>query len=294
MVTHGEAGPITVELAAAESIVGEVTGRRRDPIDAVEITLQTESGIRHARTDREGSFKIGDLSPGPVRVRARAKGFAPATRDVTVLERGGTRPTDVPRIELAEEGVVEGVVVDPSGSPIPGARIAKDAVPTFLPAGAPLVGMSVADGKGHFRLPELAEGTVTLEAYAPDVGRARLSDVRVRAGRTTEGVKIVLARSEGTGSEPPATGGVAVTLGETAAGLDVPEVVIVAVAENSEAERSGLASGDVLIEIGGQRPRSIVDARARLSGSVHDDVVVKVRRDGRVTTLRIAREQVRR
>jgi len=118
--------------------------------------------------------------------------------------------------------------------------------------------------------------------------------VRVRAGRTTEGVKIVLARSEGTGSEPPATGGVAVTLGETAAGLDVPEVVIVAVAENSEAERSGLASGDVLIEIGGQRPRSIVDARARLSGSVHDDVVVKVRRDGRVTTLRIAREQVRR
>jgi C-terminal processing protease CtpA/Prc len=126
------------------------------------------------------------------------------------------------------------------------------------------------------------------------VGRARVTGVRVLAGRTTDGVKVVLARGEGLTSEPLATGGVAVTLGETAAGLEAAEVVIVAVSEGSEAERAGLAPNDLVLEVGAVRVRSITDARARLSGPVHDDVVVKVKRGERVFLLRVAREQVRR
>ena len=91
-----------------------------------------------------------------------------------------------------------------------------------------------------------------------------------------------------------ATGGVAVTLGETVAGLEASEVVIVAVAEGSEAERAGVAPNDLVVDVGGVRVKSITDARARLSGPVHDDVVVKVKRGERVLTLRIPREQVRR
>ena len=72
-------------------------------------------------------------------------------------------------------------------------------MPTYLPVGAVLSGMAVTDGKGRFRLGELADGTVTLEAYAADVGRARRTDVRASAGRTTDGVKIIITRggSEG-------------------------------------------------------------------------------------------------
>jgi predicted metalloprotease with PDZ domain len=154
--------------------------------------------------------------------------------------------------------------------------------------------MAVADAKGRFHLGELAEGSTVLEAYAPDVGRVRVTGVRVVSGRTTDGVKIVLVRGEAASAEPLATGGVAVTLGETAAGIEAAQVVIVAVAEGSEAERAGLAPNDLVVDVGGVGVKSIADARARLSGPVHDDVVVKVRRGDRVLTMRVAREQVRR
>ncbi len=293
VTTTPDMAELVVVLAPAESVTGEVTTRRREPLAGAEVALYTESGVRHTRTNKEGTFTIGDVPPGPARLRVRMAGHAPQERAITIEERGGRKPTEVKRFELAEEGVVEGVVVDTRGDPIPGARVAKDAVPTYLPVGAKPHGIAVTDGKGRFRLGELAEGVITLEAYAADVGRARRSDVRVSAGRTTDGVKLVIT-GEASSKEPLATGGVAVTLGETAPGLEGPEVVIVSVAEGSEAERGGLVAGDVLVEVGGAKVASIEEARARLSGPVHDDVLVKVRRGERVLSLRIAREAVRR
>jgi hypothetical protein len=294
VVTTAETASLNVELATAESVTGEVWANRRETIDGADVTLQTETGTRHARTDKEGRFAIADVSPGPARLRVRAKGRSPMARDVVIEERGGRRPTELPKIELGEEGIVEGVVQDTKGDPVPGARIAKDAVPTYLPASGMPPGMAVADAKGRFRLGELPEGSTVLEAYSPDVGRTRVTGLRVLAGRTVDGVKIVLARGEPVAAEPLATGGVAVTLGETAAGLTAAEVVIVAVADGSEAERAGLVPNDLVVEVGGARVGSITDARARLSGPVHDDVVVKVKRGERVLTLRVPREQVRR
>ncbi|HSO40594.1 MAG TPA: carboxypeptidase regulatory-like domain-containing protein [Labilithrix sp.] len=294
VVTTRETTTLVVELAAAESVTGEVWANRREPVEGAEVTLQTDVGIRRARTNKDGVYTITDVAPGPARLRVRKAGRAPAARDVVVEDRGGRRPTEVAKLEMPEEGIVEGLVLDAKGSPVPGARVGKDAVPTYLPATGLPPGMAVADARGRFRLGELAEGSITLEAYAPDVGRARLGGVRVLAGRTTDSVKILLARGEPTVAEPLTTGGVAVTLGETAAGLEAAEVVIVAVSENSEAERAGLAVNDLVAEVGGVAVRSITDARARLSGPVHDDVVVKVKRGERTLTLRVAREQVRR
>jgi protocatechuate 3,4-dioxygenase beta subunit len=292
--TTAETASVTIELASAESATGEVWANRRETIEGAEVTLQNETGTHHARTNKDGKYTLGDLAAGPARLRIRAKGRAPIARDVVVEDRGGRRATELARVELAEEGVVEGVVLDAKGDPVPGARVAKDAVPTYLPASGTPPGMAVADPKGRFRLAELPEGATTLEAYSPDVGRARITGVRVLAGRTTDGVKISLVRGEALAADPLATGGVAVTLGETAAGLTAAEVVIVAVAEGSEAERAGLLPNDVVAEIAGARVSSITDARARLSGPVHDDVVVKVRRGERTLSLRVAREQVRR
>jgi hypothetical protein len=298
MVTQGESATLVIALGSAESITGEIRNRRNQPLEGATVTLHTEGGVRHARTDGGGVYSIGDLSPGPARMRVRAKGKATVLKDVVIEDRAGRKATELPRIELADEGVVEGVVVDNKGNPVAGARVAKDAVPTYLPVGTQLMGMAVSDAKGRFLLNELAEGNIAIEAYAPDVGRARTTGIPIRAGRTTENVKIVLARGEaGTSanpSEPIATGGVAVTLGETAPGLEGPEVVVVAVSDNSEAERAGLQVNDIVVEIGGKKPKNIVEARARLSGPVHDDVVVKVKRGDRIVALRVSREQVRR
>ena len=294
VVTTADTASLTVELLAAESASGEVWANRRETIEGAEVTLQSETGTRHARTNKDGKYTLGDLSAGPARLRIRAKGRAPITRDIVIEDRGGRRATELAKVELAEEGIVEGVVRDAKGDPVPGARVAQDAVPTYLPASGIPPGMAVADSKGRFRLGELAEGSTTLEAYSPDVGRAHVTGIRVLAGRTMDGVKIVLVRGEALAADPLATGGVAVTLGETAAGLTAAEVVIVAVAEGSEAERAGLLPNDLVAEIAGARVSSITDARARLSGPVHDDVVVKVKRGDRVVSLRVPREQVRR
>jgi hypothetical protein len=291
-----DASEFTVALSPAESVTGEVLTRRREPLTGAEITLRMDGAVRNARTDKAGAFVFGELSPGPATLHVKMVGRAPADRELVIEERGGRRPTEMPRIELAEEGRIEGIVVDGRGEPVPGARIAKDAVPTYLPVGASTRSMTTSDARGRFSLGELPEGSLSFEAFAADIGRGQVRNVSVSAGRTSRDVRIVIQRedrSERT-REPLATGGVAVTLGEATAGLETPEVILVAVTEGSEAERAGLAVGDVLVEVAGVRVTSLAEARARLSGSVRDDVLVNVRRGERSLVLRVPREPVRR
>lgn len=290
LTTTAETEELKIELAPAEGVTGVVMTKRREPIPNAEVALQTDSGTRHARTNKDGVYSFAEVAPGSARVRVRAAGRAPDEKAIAIEERGGRKPTEVPRFELGEEGIVEGVIVNDRGNPIPGARVAKDAVPTYLPVGAAPVGMAVTDGKGRFKLTELAEGVITLEAYAADIGRTRKSDVRVYAGRTTSDVKIVIVRGEASSKEPIATGGVAVTLADN----DNDEVFVIAVSQGSEAERGGVAVNDVLLEVGGRPVGTIEEARGRLSGPVSDDVLIKVRRGERTTVLRVSREAVRR
>jgi protocatechuate 3,4-dioxygenase beta subunit len=291
VTTTPETQELAIELAPAESVTGEVVSRRRDPLANADVSLQTDTGIKHARTTKDGIYTFTDVTPGPARITVRLMGHAPQERAVTIEDKGGRKPTEAPRIELGEEAILEGVVVDARGDPVPGARVARDNVPTYVPVGIAVSGVAVADGRGRFRLGELAEGTITIEAYAADVGRVRKEGVRVLTGRATDIGKLVLAR-EGSSKEPLATGGVAVTLGETAS--DPVLVVIVTVAEGSEAERAGLLPNDIVLEVAGTKVQNITDARARLSGPVHDDVLVRVQRGERTFPIRVAREAVRR
>ena len=158
----------------------------------------------------------------------------------------------------------------------------------------PHPGVAVTDARGRFRLDNLAEGALTLEAFSPDLGRAR-QDTHVFAGEITHEVRFVLRGDATTGphsaGEPRAAGSVAVTLGETG---DPREVVVVAVAEGSEAERAGLAPGDAIVSIEGAAVTTMEDARAKLSGPLGDDVLLTVHRGDHEESLRVAREPVRR
>ncbi|HEX3343286.1 MAG TPA: carboxypeptidase regulatory-like domain-containing protein, partial [Polyangiaceae bacterium] len=295
VTTDGGGESLRVELSPAESATGEVVASRgRDAVAGAHVTLYTDLGVRRARTGADGTFALGELAPGPARLDVRAAGFAPVTRSITVPDSGGRRAFAVPRIELEAEGVVEGEVVDARGDPVAGARVAKDHVPTWLVVGANPEGIALTDSKGRFSLKELPEGTVTLEAYAPDVGRARVEGVKVVSARTTVNVRITLARDEGddpASHGPAASGSVAVTLGETGEPVDV---VVVSVVPGSEAERAGLAPGDVVASVDGAAVRTMEEARAKLSGPVADDVLVGVKRGDRALTLRVTREAVRR
>ena len=290
MTVDGARTGVILTLSAAESARGEVRaqGGRGDAVLGAEVVLYTALGAHHARTDRDGVFLVNDLAPGPVRLRVRAQGFAPRELQLVIDVNGGRRPFAVPRVELAPEGILEGLVVDAKGTPIQGARVAKDRVPVYLAALATPPGVAVTDARGHFSLASLADGAVTLEAYAPDVGHARAEAVVV-AGRTRDVGRITLRKDADKVTDQAASGGVAITLGESNR-----EVVVVVVAESSEAERLGIAPGDVLLELDGAPVSTMEGARARLNGPIADDVVVKLRRGEKIETLRVPREQVRR
>jgi protocatechuate 3,4-dioxygenase beta subunit len=296
VTTDGTVDSLRIELSPAESATGEVVDARGGMgIPGADVTLYTDLGARRVRTDAHGTYSLSELAPGAGRLRVRAAGFAPALRSVTIPQSAGRRPASLPRVELEAEGSVEGDVLDTDGKPIAGARVARDHVPTWLLVGSNPEEVTVTDAKGRFALHQLPEGTVTLEAYSPEVGRARVEGVRVVSGRASSGVHIVLRRSggsAGSGAESPAaSGGVAVTLGETG---EPVEVVIVSVVEGSEAERAGLAPGDILVAVDGEPAKSMERVRAKLSGPVADDVVVTVRRADQTRALRVAREVVRR
>ncbi len=282
-----------VTLGPAETVSGAVREARSGaPVRAAEVTLYSSAGVVHAETDAEGRFKLRDVAPGEARLRIRARERVTTEQRVTVTDTA-SRAQDLGSIDLAEEGVVEGTVVDARGEPVAGARVGKDRVSTYVPAKGRDATIAVTDGRGRFHLGGLEEGEVTLEAYAPDVGRGRAEGVRTTAGRTVARVTIRLSPEEaGAGVDPGSSGGVAVTLGEV--GGEPVDVVVLTVADGSEAERAGLVAGDVLVAVDAVAVRSIVEARTRLSGPVGDDVVVTRRRADRTEALRVPREPVRR
>jgi protocatechuate 3,4-dioxygenase beta subunit len=284
---------VSVTLAPGETASGLVRSTRGDVISGAEVVLYAELGARRVRTESDGTFTIADLAPGNARLAIRAAGYARTSRDVTIAANGGRRPTVLDRIELVQGGAAEGVVLDARGDAIAGVRVAQGLVPTYLAVGSNPVGVALTDARGRFRLVDLPEGAVTLEAYAADIGRAH-AEVRIAPGETTHDVRFsLIPEGREKSAEPASAGSLAITLGETG---DPVEVVVVAVAEGSLAERAGVAPGDTVVSVGGEVVTTMGEARAKMSGPLGDDVLVTLRRGGRgsVETLRIPREPVRR
>ncbi|HEX7662899.1 MAG TPA: carboxypeptidase regulatory-like domain-containing protein, partial [Polyangiaceae bacterium] len=281
------APPSKIVLGRAESATGEVSGVHGDPIADADVAIYTQLGVRRARTDAKGLFAIDGLAPGAAELRVRAKGHAPTKRNVTIVDQQALRPTELPRVELDDEAVVEGTVLDSHRDPVQGARVGAGGVAVYVQAGSNPPGTTVSDRSGKFRLGELPAGTTTIEAYAPDTGRGQAT-AKLVSGRTVD-VTITLG-GETSSAESNATGSVAVTLGVT----DADDIVLVDVVEGSAAERGGLAPGDVLVTIDGKAVHALADARSRLNGPVADDVVLVIRRGDTTSTLRVEREAVRR
>ena len=283
-----------LQLTPGMSLRGYVTGKEgRVKLEGAHVTLYTEAGAEHVQTDEDGGFLVEDLAAGRIRLVTRAEGYA---EDERVLAFVGDlrRATEIDRIDLVPAGSVEGVVVDDAGDPIAGARVGRDAVPTYLPVGKLPHGLSQTDADGRFTLGGLPAGLVELEAYSPELGRGRVTDVEVRADRVTRRVTITIAAQAYDPRKIRAQGSVALTLAERSGGvlaLDVPE--------GGEAELAGIEPGDRLIAVSGVAVATLEEARDKLSGPLAEDVIVELEREGlggapMKLLLRVRRESVRR
>ena len=288
-------------LVEGERLTGDIRDTRGFPIAEATVRVSTPHESRTTRSTRDGSFALSELADGDARIRVRAKGFAARETTLTIQKRLGDGATDTGRIELREEAVVRGRVVDAKGEGIAGARVALGNAPTFVPVGGgpstPDEERSVVltDTRGDFELRELPEGTLDIGAYAAAHGRGKATHVETHVGKTTDDVRIELAKDvkddSATESRLHMPGSVAVTLGESSS---TQEVVIAGIAEGSEAARAGITVNDVLAEVDGVGVHTIADARARLDGPLSVDVVVRLRRGHDDRRVRIKRERVHR
>lgn len=282
---------VRVTLEQGVRVEGEITAvRGRSYVAGALVTLVTNGVRRTSRTDSEGRYRFSDVAAGPVHLSVAHGDYAPADLDATITATGrDDRAFELAPIDLSEPGGAEGDVVDHEGNPVAGARVAVGEAPAYLPAGALPSGVTLTDSRGHFKLDGIAEGHQTLAAVSALSGHGRAA-VDIRAGRVADRVRIVL--TPGAPDEALEGGNVAVTLGERGSGAAL-EVVVVAVAPSSEAERAGLATGDVVVAVDGVHPATMGEARRRLAGRLGTDVVLELTRGSGREVLRVAREAVR-
>jgi hypothetical protein len=283
---------LRVTLAAGVIVAGRVTAvRGRQGVEGALVALLADGIRRTARTDVDGMYRIADVPAGQAKLSVSHPEYAEVDSDVEIRTMTRSdRPFEIDTVDLEEPGSVEGEVVDARGEPVGGARVSVGVAPAYLPAGALPRGVAVTDGSGRFTLAGVRPGRRQLEAFSAVSGRGRAA-AEVTSGRVTDRVRIELSPSEG--DEELADAGVAVTLGERGA-RGRGDVVIVSVAESSEAERVGLAAGDIVRSIDGKSVTDMKDARKRLAGRPGTDVLVEVERGGERLTLRLARETLRR
>lgn len=195
----------TFTLPAGQDVAGRVIDAAGRPVAAAEIWVSTgltrRSGTVIARSDGDGSFLLPQLGEECF-LGARAEGHAP-TRPLfvehlvlTARREGGEVPERL-EVELRFPGPgarVEGLVRDPAGRPVAGARVrlgAQDFFDTLGPTGAegpppPIEVRSDEHGRfvggglapGRIEVACLAEGfpvaTGAVEVGAGEVGRIEL------------------------------------------------------------------------------------------------------------------------
>jgi protocatechuate 3,4-dioxygenase beta subunit len=285
---------ITVVLPDGVLVEGSVTAvRGRNAVAGASVTLIASGSRRGTTTDADGHFRLSDVSPGRARLVVAHPDYAETAFEVEIAETGRRdRPLELPPVDLEEPGSVEGHVVDAEGNPVRGARVSAGIAQSYLPAGALPTDVAVTDDDGRFTLTHVAPGRRTLEAFSVISGRGSLSGVEVTSGRVTDRVRIELD-SPSDEAAALGEGNVAVTLGEGKVDGRL-EIVVVAVAAGSEAERAGVTAGDVLANIDGAAPGSLKIARRKLSGRPGSDVLLELVRDGERVVLRVTREAVRR
>lgn len=283
---------LVIALGAGTRVRGRVTGREgRDRVSDALVTAYVETGARHVRTDKNGEFQLPDLAAGPLRIRVDHKDYVMMERSFQIPEPSvRDRVHELPALDMQDAGEVEGEVVDERNDPVAGARVAKDAVPTYLPVGPLPPGVVATNRKGEFTLGGLPEGKVTLEAHLPDVGKGKVYDVEVYAQRTTHRVRITLHKTADS-SSGDSLAGLVISLRE--GGPGAAGVVVKTVGSGSTAERAGMRQGDILVRIDGVTPSSVGDAMRRLGGPEHQDVWIEVQRGRATVPLRVTRERIR-
>lgn len=147
-----------------------------DPMAMGRMRVFSASRMRQAVADESGFFRVEDVIPGAIEVRAIATGYT--TAELKNLEvRPGQELRGV-EVVLAPGAVIEGRVFSPSGKPLVGATVSLSESSGFTFRGG------ASDGDGRYRLDGIPPGTRIVQAEHEDYRRA-VRELEVRLGENS-------------------------------------------------------------------------------------------------------------
>ncbi|GAI61444.1 unnamed protein product, partial [marine sediment metagenome] len=206
--------------APSERLEVEIVTAKKPIIKGTVINSQTSQPIQHFRArarkirtlrganyiqpdqwlefdDAEGRFNIEAVGPGIYKVQIATEGFA-----WTLSENVNSDSNNPVVIKLSAGGCIKGRVINQAGQLINGAKVMPLSKAAGEKAGLrtctkdPFVSEdgAVETVDGVFELKNLAAGNESIKIVHPDYAYSTISDIKVREGRTTEGIEVVLNR----------------------------------------------------------------------------------------------------
>ncbi len=175
----GETKEVELTLQPGSTVSGVVKYDDGQPAAGVSVlgVTATSMAMAQARTDEQGRFELGPLGAGATMIKASRKEGLSGMLDMGTEDRSGKKLTLT--ANQAEKGVelviarggrtLSGVVLDPDGKPLSGARVGADSSGAMLSMraafGAMLGDKAIVSGDdGRFTLNDLEKGPYTVWA----------------------------------------------------------------------------------------------------------------------------------
>ncbi len=180
--------PVAVTLDPGVELSGRVT-RGGAGVAGVMVSIVGDAGFSGTVTTADGSFSIGDLTPGQVMLNIRKED------DFIQQMRSASVPTKDLLIDLPKGGRITGHVVDKSTrQPITAfeAGISNSRSGGGMAFGMPPSLKSFTSDDGAFVLENVPPGTVQLVANAPGYVDGKIGSLTVEDGKTVADVEVAL------------------------------------------------------------------------------------------------------
>lgn len=185
---------VDFELVRGGSFSGSVVDESEEPILNANVTLYASSArdnlqwlVRsfRARTNKDGGFRIDNVSPGEYIALAQHEAHIPSERTPFTIDN--ENPT-THKFVLETGGSVSGTVTDLDGGPVAGVQVWLSSVEDTIifSRGAR------TDADGKYVLGGLKPGSVDIRTLAPGFVAVTKRDIQVFKGRMTEGIDFTL------------------------------------------------------------------------------------------------------
>jgi protocatechuate 3,4-dioxygenase beta subunit len=185
---NASAKPVEVKLDAGVEITGRVT-RGGTPVEGVNVSAISQDGLNNAQTLPDGTFRLGDLTPGSYMLSVnKMDSFIQTLRSVTAPARDLA-------VELPAGGRISGHVVDKSShQPV---TAFQAGVTTSRGGGGMMVMMppmtrQFTSDDGSFTLENVPPGQTQLVVNAPGFTTGRVSGLSVEDGKALDNVDVGL------------------------------------------------------------------------------------------------------